>query len=392
MTNHKALFFPKQKNVQAKANSAQTKPIRMYNDKFHAKYSINKPVKHVNAGKSCIVSAFLFLLFTLTGTGKASAQENSAAYNFLNITSSSRIYGLGGVNITLVDDELSTADQNPALLGQEMSGQISLNYMHYIGGSNFAGVRYAHSAGQHGTWGAQIQYFGYGSMKETDVSGSIIGEFSPKDVAFGASYSYDITDRLRGGVNLKMAYSSYADYSAFAIATDLGINYYNPDRDLSLSAVVSNLGGQVKRFNEHYDRLPIDVRIGWSQSFGNFPVRFSVTAWNLTKWKLPYYESGDGSENQEFVKKESFGSNLFRHLVFGIDLVSSPNWYLGLGYNYKTRTDMSTYSRSFLSGFSLAGGMKLKAFNFGIALAQPHTGATTFMLNIGCSLNDILNR
>lgn len=360
-----------------------------------ANHHITK-ISHTGLCASGLISKLCLLVMTASSMlfipHTALAQENSTAYNFLNISSSSRIYGLGGVNISLVDDELSTADQNPALLGQEMSGQISLNYMRYLGGSNFAGLAYAHSVGAHGTWGVRISYFGYGSMKETDATGNIIGEFSPKDVAFGASYSYDITDRLRGGANLKMVYSGYADYSAFALATDLGINYYDDERDLSLSAVVANLGGQIKRFNESYDRLPIDVRLGWSQSFGNFPVRFSITAWNLTKWKLPYYESGDGSTDQEFVKKDSFGSNLFRHLVFGADLVSNPNWYIGLGYSYKTRTDMSTYSRNFLSGFSLAGGLKVKAFNFGIAFAQPHTGATTFMLNIGCSLNDILNR
>lgn len=319
------------------------------------------------------------------------AQDGSAAYNFLNITGSSRIYGLGGVNISLVDDDIFNADQNPALLGQEMSNQVGVSYMRYLGGSNFAGARYARSVGAHGTLGGFIHYFGYGSMKETDESGNILGTFSPKDVSFGVNYSYDITDRLRGGAALKLVYSGYADYTAFALATDLGINYYDPERDLSLSAVVANLGGQIKRFTDHYDRLPIDVRLGWSQSFGTFPVRFSITAWNLTKWSLPYYEHGDGSANSETVKKDSFGSNLFRHLVFGADLISNPNWYLGLGYNYKTRTDMGTYSRNFLSGFSLAGGLKVKGFGFGVAFAQPHTGATTFMVNINCDLNTLLN-
>lgn len=327
----------------------------------------------------------------LCSTAQMVAKDSSPAYNFLNITSSTRIYGLGGVNISLVDSDIMSTDQNPALLGQEMSGQVALNYMRYIGGSNFAGARYGHSIGQHGTWGVNLQYFGYGSMKETDAAGNIIGEFSAQDVAFGATYSHDITDRLRGGINIKMLYSGYADYSAFALATDLGINYYDPERDLSLSAVIANLGGQVKRFNDSYDRLPIDVRLGWSQSFGNFPLRFSVTAWNLTKWSLPYYETGDGTTKDEFVRKDSFGSNLFRHLIFGVDLVSSPNWYIGLGYNYKTRTDMSTYSRSFLSGFSLGAGINVKNFGIGLAFAQPHTGATTFMINLSCSLNDILH-
>lgn len=320
----------------------------------------------------------------------ALAQDGSSAYSFLNIPLSTRIYGLGGVNISLVDDDISTIDQNPALLGSEMSGQIALGYMRYIGGSNFAGLRYAHSAGENGAWSAAVQYFGYGSMMETDNVGNQIGEFSPKDAVFMGAYSHNITDRLRGGINLKMAYSAYAEYSAFAIATDLGINYFNPDKDLSLSLVVSNLGGQVKKFNEKYDRLPIDVRLGWSQSFGNFPVRFSVTAWHLTKWKLPYIDHGDGTSGSQPEVKDSFGSNLFRHLVFSADLIASPNWYVVLGYNYKARTDMLTHSRSFLSGFSLAGGFRVKSFGVGLAFAQPATGATTFMLNLNCSLSELL--
>lgn len=329
------------------------------------------------------------LLCALAGVPAAVAQDASSAYTFLNVSSSSKIYGLGGVNISLVDDELMSTDCNPALLGPEMTGQIGLNYMHYIGGSNFAGLRYAHSAGDHGAWSASVRYFGYGSMKETLPDGSIVGEFSPKDVAFGATYSRDIYGRWRGGITLRGLYSAYADYSAFAISTDLGVNYYDEERDLSLSMVIANLGGQVKRFNHSYDRLPLDVRLGWSQSFGSFPVRFSVTAWNLTKWKLPYLDAGDGTSEPEM--KDSFKSNLFRHLVFGADIIASPNYYIGIGYNYKTRTDMSTYSRSFLSGFSLCGGINVRSFAVGVAFAQPHTGATTFMLNLTCRLDDLLH-
>lgn len=337
-----------------------------------------------------MIKKFLPILLAFLTTIAVVAQENSSAYNFLNVTNSARIYGMGGVNITLVDDDISVIDQNPALLGAEMSNMLGLNYMHYLGGSNFAGVRYAHTAGSRGAWAASIQYFGYGSMKETLPDGSIVGSFSPKDVAFGGSYSHDITETLRGGISVKGLYSGYADYSAFAIATDLGINYYNSDRDLSVSVVLANLGGQVKRFNETYDRLPFDVRLGWSQSFGTFPIRFSITAWNLTKWSLPFRENGDGTADTTPKVKDGFMSNLFRHLVFGADLISSPNYYISLGYNYKTRTDMSTYSRSFLSGFSIGGGLKVKNFGVSIALAQPHSGATTFMLNLSCNFNDFI--
>ena len=103
------------------------------------------------------------------------------------------------------------------------------------------------------------------------------------------------------------------------------------------------------------------------------PVRGSVTLWNLTKWKLPYYDSGDGTESKPFEKKESFASNLFRHMVFGVDFTPGDRFYVSLGYNYKTRT-----------------GMNVNRFNFGIAFGQPHSGATTLMFNLNMNLQDIL--
>ena len=61
-----------------------------------------------------------------------------------------------------------------------------------------------------------------------------------------------------------------------------------------------------------------------------------------------------------------------------------------MGYNYKVRTDMSTYNRNFLSGRSIGAGLKVKSFGFGVALAQPHTGATTFMFNLTTSIGELL--
>ncbi len=337
------------------------------------------------------IKIYITGLLALLGILSATAQDGSSAYSFLNIPTSTHIYGLGGVNISTIEDDINITDQNPALLGLEMDKQLGLGYMRYLGESDFANVKYASKAGERGAWSVGLRYLGYGEMTATEADGTITGTFTAKDIAFNAAYSHDINDRLRGGINIKYIYSSYDDYSAMALATDLGINYYNPDKDLSLSLVVANLGGQVKRFNEAYDRLPIDVRLGWTQSFGTLPFRFSITAWNLTKWKLPYYEVGDGTIDEEPELKEDFKSNLFRHLIFAADFVPNERFHLGIGYNYKTRTDMRTYSRNFFSGFSVAAGLNVKKFGFGIALSQPHTGATTFMFNLTANINEFIH-
>ncbi len=320
------------------------------------------------------------------------AQEGRNAYSFLEVPTSSHVFTLGGGNITIIDDDLTLIDQNPGLLGAEIESQVSFNYMHYLGSSNFAGVKYGMAAGERGAWAIGIQYLGYGSMMQTEADGTIVGSFSPQDVVFSGTYAHDFTDRLRGGINVKMIYSNYEQYSAIALATDLGINYYDEERDMSLSFVLKNLGGQIKRFDEAYDRLPFDIQLGWMQRLGKSPFQLAITATHLTKWSLPYlaHEIENGIETE--VMKDSFGSNLFRHLIFGLQYAPSDKFYVGLGYNHKMKTDMSTYQRNFLSGFSVGVGFKVKSFALGVSYAQPHKAGTSIMLNISANLRELLRR
>ena len=307
-------------------------------------------------------------------------------YSFLNIPTSTLAYGLGGMNISNIDDDINASDRNPGLLGPEVDMQIGINYMRYVGESNFAGVKFGRRAGDHGAWAAGVQYMGYGTIKGADVNGVLTGDISPKDMIMSATYAHDITDSWRGGATLKYVYSSYDAYSAMALATDLGVNYYNAESDFSFSAVIANLGGQIKRFDRRYERLPIDLRVGLSKGLSGLPVILSVTAHDLTKWHLPFYDNGDGTGSDTPRIKDKFMSNLFRHLVFAADFRPSDSFHIGLGYNYRTRTDMSTYKRSFLSGFSVGMGLNVRNFGLGLAMSQPHTGATTIMLNISTRL------
>ncbi|MCU6768360.1 type IX secretion system protein PorQ [Barnesiella propionica] len=319
----------------------------------------------------------------------AYGQEGKSSFDFLNITSSSHVYALGGNNISIIEDDISLINQNPALLGPELNLQLGLNYMHYVGGINLAGASFAKAAGENGAWAAGIQYYGYGKMKQTDETGMIMGEFSPKDIVFNGMYSHNITNRLRGGINTKFLYSSYEQYTSLALAVDLGINYYRSESDLSLSLVIKNLGGQIKKYNETFERMPWDIQLGYTQSLEHAPVRVSVTAHHLTRWKLPYLSVNSGSQSsdsEEISEKGNFASDLFRHLVFGIDVLPTDNIYLAVGYNYKTRTDMKTYARNILSGFSIGAGIRVKMFGIGVALGQQHVSGTTFMFNLSTNL------
>lgn len=319
------------------------------------------------------------------------AETGSTSYDFLNIPTSARAYALGGTATALVTEDVSLADQNPALLGPEIETQVSVGYMHYLGSGNFASVRFGKGAGENSAWAAGIRYLNYGSMTQFD-QGGIAGErFTPSDIVFEGSYSRDISEHWRGGVNLNLIYSHYDVYSAFAIGVDLGVNYYDDEHDLSFSFLLKNAGGQVKRFHETYNRLPFDIQIGYMQGLGNSPFSLAITARHLTRWNLPYYTHPKDAEGDAQELKSTFISNFFRHLTFGLQYSPSDKFYIALAYDYKTRTDMSAYARNFLSGFSVGTGIRVKSFGFGVAYAMPHKSGSTLMLNLNCNIADLLH-
>lgn len=338
-----------------------------------------------SAARLALAAAFVSL--TLPA---AMAEEGNSAYEFLNIPTSSHVWGLGGTNIAIIDDDISLVDANPALFGPEIDMQVGVNYMLYMGSSNFAGARFGKAAGDRGAWAVGLRYLNYGSMTEYGADGVTLGSFSPQDVVFEGTYSHDITDRLRGGINVKMVYSNYHEYNAFAMAADLGINYYDEEKDLSFSAVLKNMGGQLKRFNRDYDRLPFDFQLGYMQGLGSSPFSISITASHLTKWKLPYYTHDKNDPDKQQVLKSNFGSDLFRHLIFGLQYQPSDSFYAALAYNYKRATDMTVYQRNFLSGFSLGLGLNVRAWKIGVSYAMPHKGVSSLMLNLSCGLAELL--
>lgn len=329
------------------------------------------------------------LVVSLLMPTAASAQNTSDAYGFLDIPTSSHVFGLGGNNIAIIDDDVTLADQNPALVGPELDKQVAVNYMYYMSSGNFAGVRFGTGAGENSGWAVGLRYLNYGKFDGYDEFGTPTGSFTPSDLVVEGTYSRDISSRWRGGVNLKMAYSSYEDYTAFAIAADIGVNYYDEERDLSFSAVLKNMGGQVKRFHDRYARVPFDIQLGYMQTIGASPFQISVTANNLTRWNIPYYAyKEDGQEVLE--EKKGFIQNFFRHLIFGLQWQPSEKFYACVAYNYKTHSDMSAYKSSFLSGFSLGLGFRTRGFSIGAAYAMPHKAASSLMVNLSCSIGELL--
>ena len=311
-----------------------------------------------------VVFAAILLISVLS----TKAQESQTVYNFLRLPVSAHVAALGGDNITLAEDDATLIFHNPALITGVTDRTLNLNLMTYMEGSTTASASFIRAIGERGTWGVTGQYMGYGTMKETTATGQQTGEFSAKDIALGGSFAYTLSDQFSGGITAKFLASYIGQYHSLGAAVDLGINYYNSDSELSVSAVARNLGGQLSAYEDDFERMPLDLQIGFTKRLLRSPLRLSATLVRLNDW-----EYGIG-----------------KHLVIGADLILSPQFYIAAGYNALRASEMKISENDGESahgaGLSIGGGLQLQRLKINVAYAKYHVSASSLLFNISYAL------
>ena len=313
--------------------------------------------------KEVVIMTF-FVLFSY----EIGAQESETVYNFLRLPVSAHAAALGGENITIDDDDPTLVFHNPALASNVSDRSINLNYMTYMEGVKVASASFVKAYRQRATWAVEAQYVDYGTMKHTTADNEVLGEVSAKDIAVGGTFTYALSNKIAGGVTAKFVSSSLAGYNSLGVAVDLGVNYLNPDLGLSVSAVARNLGGQVKAYEDDFEKLPFDLQLGVSKRLGESPLRFSVTMTRLHDW------------DDKFIN----------HFVFGAEAFLADNIWLGGGLNPRRSDEMKISDgeseSSHGAGFSLGGGLQLERFKLQVAYGKYHVSASSLIINVTYSI------
>ena len=313
--------------------------------------------------KKNVILAF-FVLFSY----EIRDQEGETVYNFLRLPVSAHAAALGGENITIDDDDPTMVFHNPALVSNVTDRSLNLNYMTYMEGVKVASASFVKALRNRATWAVEAQYVDYGSMKQTTAENEVIGKVSAKDIAVGGTFTYALSNKIAGGVTAKFVSSSLAGFNSIGMAVDLGLNYLNPELGLSVSAVARNLGGQLKAYEDDFEKLPFDLQLGVSKRLGQSPLRFSVTMTRLHDW------------DDKFVN----------HLVFGAEAFLADNIWIGGGLNPRRSDEMKISDgeteSSHGAGLSFGGGLQLERFKLQLAYGKYHVSASSLIINITYTL------
>lgn len=340
----------------------------------HTAASVCKTKQNIKNVKLKDIIFCFFIVLPLIAT----AQSGDNAFSFLRLPYSARAAALGGSNISIIEDDITLAMHNPALLINVSDKTINLNYMSYMSDSKVAGAAFSRTFNERSAGAITARYVDYGDFEGYTEDNIHTGSFSAKDMEFAVSYSYLLSNYWSGGVSGKFIYSKYETLSSIALGVDLGINYYNPDKGLSASLVLKNLGGQVKAFEEKSEKMPVDVQLGISKMLPHAPIRISLTLTNLHKWGKDDFYNADGS-------KDSTSDILMKHVVIGADAFIGKNFYASLGYNFRMSKELSAGGSKW-DGLSAGAGLNINKVKFGASYSKLHVSSSSFLFNLSYTL------
>lgn len=290
------------------------------------------------------------------------------AYQFLQMPTSPKQAALGGTNVTISGTDVNQVIYNPAALNNDMVGNLGANFGRFYGDVNLGSAAYAHQFKNGRNMHIGVTYLNYGSIDGYDENGVGTGTFTGNDIALSLGYAHPIEGtNFTVGANIKAINSTLEKYNSFAIAADIGGMYADNETGWIVGLTFRNIGTQISSYEDVNEKLPFTTVLGFSKLLENVPIRWHLTFDNLQKWDISFSNpnrSQTDLENNVTEEKVTFGNNLLRHVVLGIELFPEKNFNIRLGYNFKNGAEMKLLELKHFAGLTAGFGLQVKRFKF----------------------------
>jgi len=341
--------------------------------------------------------SFLFIFVLLIKFCFAQPGGNYT-YNFLDYKFSARLAGLGGSLIAVRDNDPSLIMYNPSYIAPKFNSSLFIGAADYFAHTGFVSAMYSQTFNKIGSFAMEMRYAGYGEFVRTDEVGYEQGTFSCNDMGLTLGWGRALDSCFSIGANLKLMYSGYEMYSSFGLAVDVAGSYYNEKNNIVVAVLVKNIGGELKPFvNGKHNWAPFDIQLAFSQRLKFIPIRYHISLHSLYKWKMGYVGLNDPlleidamSGNPKYPSKFNQGvNNFFRHINFGLEIITSKYLTLFVSYNHDQNRSMRIPQKKSMAGFGYGFLIDIKSIQFGFARSHYAVGATPNHFNFSLNINDL---
>ncbi|MEP1258778.1 type IX secretion system outer membrane channel protein PorV [Algoriphagus sp.] len=340
----------------------------------------------------------------------------TTAVPFLNFAPDSRHSGMGDVGVALSPDGSAAHWNAGGLAFIEDDMGFSLSYSPWLGKLvNDMSLSYLTGffrIDEVSAFGFDLRYFNMGDIQLTDGNGQDLGEFNPRDIAIGGTYSRKLSNYLGLGISARFIYSNLSGNissvggseakAGISVGTDVGLYYSKPiyagakDANFSWGINISNIGPKITYNSaDDLDYIPTNLKVGTAYSIELDPVNKLTFALDLNKLLVPtppiYATNEDGTletdENDNLVIAQGKDPN--RPLLSGMfgSFADAPGGFseemqeimisFGVEYNYAEKFALRTgyfYENPNKGGrqyFTMGVGFELKRLGFDFSYLVP---------------------
>lgn len=230
------------------------------------------------------------------------------AVPFLNFAPDSRHSGMGDVGVATSPDANSAHWNAGKLAFIESDMGFSLSYSPWLG-KMVPDMSLNYLTGykridQVSAFGIDLRYFNMGSIQLRDSRGNDLGDFTPRDIAIGATYSRKLSDNLSLGISARFIHSNLSgnlgsstgseSQPGVSVGTDVGLYYTKEvlvsgrEAQWSWGASIANIGPKLTYNSaEDLDYIPTNLKIGTAYALPLDEANKLTFALDLNKLLVP---------------------------------------------------------------------------------------------------------
>jgi hypothetical protein len=443
-------FFAESNQISSKRNlylqtsATVGRRLYLYFGQWTNRDSMNKTAKKSRKN-------ILFVVFTLA-TFSSFAQNSTiisgqdpnrrvitTAVPFLNFAPDSRHSSMGDVGVATSPDANSAHWNSGKLAFIKEDMGFSLSYSPWLGKlvndmslSYLTGFK---KIDEFSAFAFELRYFNMGDIQLTDGRGNELGEFNPRDIAIGGTYSRKLSQYLGLGISARFIYSNLSGNvsssggnearAGISVGTDVGLYYQKPifsgnkESSFSWGLAITNIGPKITYNSaEDLDYIPTNFRIGTAYSVELDPLNKLTFAFDLNKLLVPtppvYATNEDGTlatdENGNLIIAPGGGKDPNRPLISGMfgSFSDAPDGFeeelkeftisFGVEYEYAEKFALRTgyfYENPSKGGrryFTMGVGFDVKKigfdFSYLIPQVQNHPLAETLRFSLLYTINN----
>ena len=207
----------------------------------------------------------------------------TTAVPFLNFAPDSRHSAMGDAGVATSPDAFSAHWNAGKLSFIEDEMGFSLSYSPWLGRLvNDMSLSYLTAykkIDDLSAWGFDLRYFNMGDIIQTGLLGQELGEFTPREIAVGGTYSRKLSDKLGLGISARFIHSNLSgnvssvggaeSRPGITVGTDVGV-YYKTEvltgdkiGIWSWGATITNIGPKITYNSaDDLDFIPTNLRLG----------------------------------------------------------------------------------------------------------------------------------